>query len=66
MAGGSEDFAYVSHEVLSVMVAIGAGEKEKGYAYPLHHPKVNFDENALWVGSAVYVQTAIEWLKGEE
>lgn len=66
MAGGSEDFAYVSHEVPSVMVAIGAGEKEKGYAYPLHHPKVSFDENVLWVGSAVYAQTAIEWLKGEE
>lgn len=64
--GGSEDFAYISHEVPSVMVALGAGEKGKGYDYPLHHPKASFDENALWIGSAIYAQTAIEWLKGEE
>lgn len=64
--GGSEDFAYISHKVPSVMVALGAGEKSKGYGYPLHHPNASFDEDALWVGSAVYAQTAIEWLNREE
>lgn len=64
--GGSEDFAYISHKVPSVMVALGAGEKSKGYGYSLHHPKASFDEEALWVGSAVYAQTAIEWLNREE
>lgn len=62
-SGGSEDFAYISHKIPSVMVAVGAGEKGKGYEYPLHHPKVKFDENALFVGSAVYAHTAFEWLK---
>lgn len=64
-SGGSEDFAYISHEVPSVMVALAAGETEKGYIYPLHHPKADFDEEALSVGAAVYAHTAIEWLKDE-
>ena len=53
-SGGSEDFAYIAKEVPSVMIALCAGEKGKGYDYPLHHPKVRFDENALSVGAALY------------
>ena len=56
--GGSEDFAYVSHAVPSVMLALCAGEKGKGYNYPLHHPKVKFDENALPIGAALYASVA--------
>ena len=62
-SGGSEDFAYISREVPSVMVSLAAGEKGKGYEYPLHHPQVTFDENALCVGAALYAHIAIEWLK---
>lgn len=50
---GSEDFSYVSEKVPSVMVALSAGEAGKGYEYPLHHPKVRFDEAVLPVGSAL-------------
>ena len=60
---GSEDFAYVSQEVPSIMLALAAGHPEKGYCYPQHHPKVKFDEDALPVGTAVYAYTAIRWLK---
>ncbi|MFW5672679.1 MAG: M20 metallopeptidase family protein, partial [Acetivibrio ethanolgignens] len=42
-SGGSEDFAYVSQEVPSIMFALAAGQPEKGYPYPQHHPKVKFD-----------------------
>ena len=62
-SGGSEDFAYISREVPSVMVSLAAGEKGKGYEYPLHHPQVTFDENALCVGAALYAHIAIEWFK---
>lgn len=62
-SGGSEDFAYISHEIPSVMVSLAAGEKEKGYEYPLHHPKARFDEEALSFGCALYAHVAIEWLK---
>ena len=62
-AGGSEDFAYVSHEVPSIMLALAAGEPAKGYSYPQHHPKVKFDEGVLAAGSAVYAFNAIKWLE---
>lgn len=59
---GSEDFAYISHRVPSVMLALAAGQPERGYIYPQHHPKVMFDEAALPVGSAVYAYAAMRWL----
>ena len=62
-ATGSEDFAYFSHEVPSIMMAMAGGRPEDGYIYPQHHPKVKFDEAALYYGSAVYVYSAIRWLK---
>ena len=61
--GGSEDFAYVSHEVPSLMLALAAGEPSKGYVYPQHHPKVKFDESVLSTGAAVFVDCAIHYLK---
>ncbi len=60
---GSEDFAYVSQKVPSVMIALAAGQPDKGYCYPQHHPMVKFDESALPVGSAVYAYTALRWLQ---
>ncbi len=60
--GGSEDFAYIAKELPCVMLALSAGEKGKGYEYPLHHPKAAFDEKALPIGSALYAGIAIKWL----
>ena len=61
--GGSEDFAYVSHEVPSLMLALAAGEPSKGYVYPQHHPKVKFDESVLSAGAAVFVDCALQYLR---
>lgn len=58
--GGSEDFAYVSQQVPSLMLALAAGEPDKGYPYPQHHPKVLFDESVLPVGSAVFAWLALQ------
>ena len=60
---GSEDFAYVSQQVPSVMLALASGQPDKGYCYPQHHPRVKFDESALPGGSAVYAYTALRWLE---
>ena len=57
-AGGSEDFAYISQRVPSIMVALTAGDN----GYPLHHPRVEFDEEALPAGAAAYARTALEFL----
>lgn len=62
-SAGSEDFAYVSQEVPSIMLALAAGQPDKGYCYPQHHPMVKFDESALASGSAVYAYTAMRWLE---
>lgn len=60
---GSEDFAYVSQEVPSIMFALAAGHPNDGYCYPQHHPKAKFDEAVLPSGSAVYAYTAMRWLE---
>lgn len=60
---GSEDFAYVSQKVPSIMFALAAGTPQDGYCYPQHHPKVKFDEAILSEGSAVYAYTAMRWLE---
>lgn len=62
-SAGSEDFAYVSQEVPSIMFALAAGHPDEGYCYPQHHPKVKFDESVLPSGSAVYAYTALRWLE---
>ncbi len=60
---GSEDFAYVSQEVPSIMFALAAGHPDQGYCFPQHHPRVKFDESVLSEGSAVYAYTAMRWLE---
>jgi hippurate hydrolase len=62
-SAGSEDFAYVSQEVPSIMLALAAGQPDRGYCYPQHHPMVKFDEAVLSDGSAVYAYTAMRWLE---
>lgn len=59
---GSEDFSYVSHRVPSLMLAIAAGNPDSGFTYPLHHPSVRFDDDALSYGAATLAQVAMEWL----
>jgi hippurate hydrolase len=61
-SAGSEDFAYVSQEAPSIMLALAAGDPEQGYCFPQHHPKVRFDEAALANGCAVYAYSAMRWL----
>lgn len=63
---GSEDFAYISEQVPSVMFGLGAGSSLQGFTYPQHHPKAVFDESPLYIGSALYANNAMEWLKNNK
>lgn len=65
-SAGSEDFAYVSQEVPSIMLALAAGQPDKGYAYPQHHPMVRFDESVLSTGAGVYAYVAMRWLEDHQ
>ncbi len=58
---GSDDFAYFSHEVPSLLIGISAGSVKEGYTLPLHHPKVQLNEAALIFGASAL---AILGLKG--
>jgi hippurate hydrolase len=62
-SAGSEDFAYVSQEVPSIMLALAAGDPGQGYVFPQHHPQVRFDERALADGCAVYAYVSMRWLE---
>ncbi len=53
-SNASEDFAFISQKCPTAMAAIVAGEREKGYTFPLHHPRARFDEEALPYGAAAY------------
>ncbi len=57
---GSEDFAYYSKMVPSLMIGICAGSSEDGYTYPLHYKKVRFDESALIYGAAALSEIALK------
>ena len=65
--GGSEDFAYISREIPAVMVGLCAGEEDAktGEEYPLHHPKVCFDEGVLPLGAALFAASALRWGGGK-
>ena len=60
--GGSEDFAFVSHEVPTVSLFLACGGPAQGCRYSQHHPKVRFDDSVLYKGSAAYGYVAIRWL----
>lgn len=61
---GSEDFSFVSERVPSTMLWLVSNiTNEDGKNYPHHHPRVQFDEEALPIGAAIYANSAIEWLK---
>lgn len=61
-SGGSEDFAYISQQIPSVMLSLAAGEPDNGYMYPQHHPKAVFDEDVLTIGASVYAYNALKLL----
>ena len=58
-SGASEDFAFIAARCPALTVALAAGKREEGYAFPLHHPRARFDEEALPYGAAVYTSLAL-------
>ncbi len=60
--GGSEDFAYVSHAVPSIMVALAAGDVREGYEHPLHHPKMRLDTEAFAYGASTLAEVAMRYV----
>ncbi|MBT6337759.1 MAG: amidohydrolase [Desulfobacula sp.] len=61
MAG--EDFSEFANRVPSAYAFVGARNNSKQTSYPHHHPKFDIDEDALVLGTKLYVKTALAFLK---
>lgn len=63
MLKASDDFAFYTEMVPGFMYHIGMGDKSEGYIYPLHNPKVVFNEDALIQSVACYAYLPFRWLQ---
>ncbi len=63
--GGSEDFAYFSEKIPSLFFSLCAGGTDF-CPYPLHHPKVRFDEGCLPCGCAAFCALALDEYAGKD
>ena len=61
---GSEDFAFFMEDIPGCYFFVGSANEAKGLTYGHHHPKFDFDEEALWRGAAL-MAGAVWMLLGE-
>ena len=61
MSLGGEDFSAFSDIVPATYAWIGAGNEEKGYDYPHHHPKFAIDEDSFLVAVKMFVAVAANY-----
>ncbi|MBX3056545.1 MAG: amidohydrolase [Anaerolineae bacterium] len=58
----SEDMGFFLDEVPGCYFFVGGRNEEKGYIYPHHHPKFNFDERAMIDGVAIMGEAAAHYV----
>lgn len=59
----SEDFSYFLNERPGSYFFIGSRNDERGLTWDHHHPKFDFDEEALGIGTATMTQTVLEYFQ---
>lgn len=52
----SEDFSYYQEKIAGFFFLLGSKNEIKGYDYPLHSSKFNFDEKILLTGLKTYIK----------
>lgn len=60
---GTEDLGRYFEKVPGVLAFLGIRNEEKDAVYPQHHEKYSIDEDALKIGTALYAQYAVDFLK---
>ena len=60
---GGEDFAYYTQEIPGCFSFLGVGNAEIDAVYDVHHPMFKVDEEALPLGVAIHVNSALKALK---
>lgn len=58
-----EDFAFYLEKIPGVLAFVGARNEEKNCNYAHHHERFNIDEDGLEIGTALYVQYALDFLE---
>jgi amidohydrolase len=59
---GAEDFSYFLQERPGCFFFIGSKNEDKGLVWGHHHPKFDFDEEALGVGMETMVRSVLRYL----
>lgn len=59
---GSEDFSYYAQKVPAAFIFLGARNEDRNLTYYMHNPKFDFDEDALVLGSKIFVQHVLDFL----
>ncbi len=59
---GNEDFAYYQETVPGAFAFLNIANHDLGITAPIHSPNFTVDEDVLWKGSALAVQTAVDYL----
>lgn len=59
----SEDFANISRKVPAIQIGLAVGSIEDGCQYPMHHPRVVFQEEYMYRGAAALAYTAFRYLQ---
>ncbi|MBF4692814.1 M20 metallopeptidase family protein [Fusibacter ferrireducens] len=62
----SEDFAFYQEAVPGLFYFVGTYNAEKGYTFPLHNSKFNFDETVLLNGIKSYVNVLLDYNKSRK
>ncbi|AFL94563.1 hypothetical protein containing amylohydrolase domain [Thermococcus cleftensis] len=60
---GAEDFAFYLQKVPGAFLTLGIRNEEKGIIHPHHHPRFDVDEDVLYLGTAMEVALALEFLR---
>ena len=61
---GTEDVAYYINEVPGSYGVLGSQKShDDGKLYPHHNSKFHLDESVFWIGSAIFVQCALDFCK---
>lgn len=61
----AEDFAYYLQERPGCFMLVGAGNSEKGFVYPHHHPRFDFDESAMKASASLLIAMAESVLESD-
>lgn len=56
---GAEDFAYFAQSIPAAFLWIGSGNPKKGFTFLAHHPKFDFDEEAMETGIRLLCNLAL-------